>query len=129
MPDHPLVTPDLELRQRVVESQLKFLRPLLPADGVFMEVGAGDCRLAIAMAARVRQVVAVDVSAEISKQILFPPNCQFIISAGCQIPVAPGSVTLAFSDQLMEHLHPEDALIQLRRYLSGARARRRVCVL
>src|SRR5580700_5291304 len=50
VPDHPLVTPDLELRERVVASQLSFLRQLVPASAVFMEVGAGDCRLAIAMA-------------------------------------------------------------------------------
>jgi SAM-dependent methyltransferase len=119
VPDHPLVTPDLELRQRVVRSQFAFLQPLIPADGVFMEVGAGDCRLAIAMAARARQVIAIDVSAEISKEITFPSNCEFVVSTGCQIPVAPESVTLAFSDQLMEHLHPDDALIQLRQIYSA----------
>lgn len=114
VPDHPLLAPDLELRQRVVASQLAFLEQLVPADGVFMEVGAGDCRLSVAMSKRVRQVFAVDVSVEIGKQTAFPPNCQFIVSSGCAIPVPPGSVTLAFSDQLMEHLHPEDAIVQLR---------------
>jgi SAM-dependent methyltransferase len=66
------------------------------------------------MASRVRKVLAVDVSVEISKRTVLPPNCQFIVSSGCEIPVPPGSVTLAFSDQLMEHLHPDDAVIQVR---------------
>jgi SAM-dependent methyltransferase len=78
-----------------------------------MEVGAGDCRLAIAMASHVRQVFAVDVSVEIAKTAVFPENCHFVLSDGCDIPVAPGSVSLAFSDQLMEHLHPADAVEQL----------------
>jgi SAM-dependent methyltransferase len=36
------------------------------------------------------------------------------ISDGVSIPVAPESITFAFSNQLMEHLHPEDAVAQLR---------------
>jgi SAM-dependent methyltransferase len=113
VPDHPLVRPDLELRKRVVASQLEFLRQLVPVTGTFMEVGAGDCRLAVAMAPHVRQVFAVDVSVEIAKTAVFPKNCRFVLSAGCDIPVEPGSVSLAFSDQLMEHLHPADAIEQL----------------
>jgi SAM-dependent methyltransferase len=113
VPDHPMVTPDLELRNQVVASQLAFLRQLLPKSGVFMEVGAGDFRLAIAMAPHVRAAFAVDVSLEISRQAVFPENCHFVLSTGCDIAVPPGSVTLAFSDQLMEHLHPADAIEQL----------------
>lgn len=115
VPDHPLVRPDVELRERVVASQLAFLQQLVRPDGVFMEIGAGDCRLSIAMATHVRSVFAVDVSAEITKHAVFPDNCQLVISDGCNVPVPPGSVSLAFSDQLMEHLHPADALEQLHR--------------
>lgn len=114
VPEHPLLTLDADARRRVVASQLGFLRPLARPDGTFLEIGAGDCQLSIAMAAHVRQVFAVDVSAEITSTAVFPDNCQLIISKGCDIPVPPGSVHLAFSDQLMEHLHPDDALEQLR---------------
>ncbi len=112
--DHPLIAPDVELRKRVVQTQVTFLEQMISRDGVFMEVGSGDCQLAIAMAARVRHVFAVDVSVEISKHATFPRNCEFIVSDGCRIPVPANSVTLAFSDQLMEHLHPDDAVEQLR---------------
>ncbi len=114
VPQHPLVTVDIAHRQRVVASQLAFLKELITPDGVFMEVGAGDCRLSIAVAAHARHVFAVDVSAEISKGAVFPSNCELALSHGCDIPVPADSVTLAFSDQLMEHLHPADALEQLR---------------
>jgi SAM-dependent methyltransferase len=43
-----------------------------------------------------------------------PPNFELIISDGTSIPAPPESVDFAFSDQLMEHLHPDDALDQLR---------------
>lgn len=114
VPDHPLVTPDIEERERVVATQTAFLSQLMPAGGVFMEVGSGDGRLSIAMASHAGTVHAVDVSTEISKCAIFPANCRFVLSTGCRIPVEPNSVHLAFSDQLMEHLHPDDAVVQLR---------------
>jgi SAM-dependent methyltransferase len=77
-----------------------------------MEIGAGDCALAERVARTVRHVYAVDVSDQRRGREL-PPNCEVVISDGRSIPVPEGSVDLAFSDQLMEHLHPDDALAQL----------------
>ena len=45
---------------------------------------------------------------------LQPDNFQLIISDGCSIPVDNGSVDVAYSNDLMEHLHPEDAFEQLK---------------
>jgi predicted SAM-dependent methyltransferase len=36
-----------------------------------------------------------------------------VLSDGVSVPVPPGSVNVAYSYQLMEHLHPEDAFEQL----------------
>jgi SAM-dependent methyltransferase len=114
VPEHPLMQADVAKRERVVASQLAFLRPLVGPSEVFLEIGAGDCRLSTAMAAHVRQVYALDVSAELAAGADLPANCCLVISDGCTVPVPPGSVSLAFSDQLMEHLHPADAVEQLR---------------
>jgi SAM-dependent methyltransferase len=81
---------------------------------VFLEVGAGDCALSFAVAAFVKQVYAVDVSAEITRAASVPANFKLILSDGCSIDVPEGSVHLAYSNQLMEHLHPDDAFEQLR---------------
>jgi SAM-dependent methyltransferase len=43
-----------------------------------------------------------------------PPTSHLVLTDGRAIDVPPGSVDLAFSDQLMEHLHPDDAIEQLR---------------
>jgi len=59
-------------------------------------------------------VIAVDVSNEITAHVKPPPNFELVISNGTNIPVAPGSIDVAFSNQLMEHLHPDDAAEQLR---------------
>ena len=37
-----------------------------------------------------------------------------VLSDGCSVPVPHDSVTLAYSFQVMEHIHPDDALEQLR---------------
>ena len=37
-----------------------------------------------------------------------------VLSDGVSVEVPAASVTLAYSNQLMEHLHPDDALVQLR---------------
>jgi SAM-dependent methyltransferase len=88
----------------------RFLRP----DSVYLEIGPGDCALAREVAADVKQVYAVDVSLEIAGGLSLPANFALALSDGSTIPVPDGSINVAYSDQLMEHLHPDDALEQLR---------------
>jgi SAM-dependent methyltransferase len=113
--DHPQLTlkADAASRQAEVAARLKLLRAYLRPDVTYLEVGPGDCALATAVARRVRKVYAVDVSNEIAAGVALPENLEFVISDGCTIPVPEGSVHLAYSDQLMEHLHTDDAAEQL----------------
>lgn len=96
-----------------VAAQLRLLGPYLSERKTFLELGPGDCALCVEVATKVRHVYAIDVSAEITKNTRFPANLDLILSDGCSVPVPAGSVAVAFSNQLMEHLHPEDALEQL----------------
>lgn len=102
-----------EQRSKRIEQQLNFLAPWLQPQTKFLEVGAGDCALSFAVARKVAHVYAVDVSASITDNADKPQNFTLILSDGTSIPVADGSITLAYSNQLMEHLHPDDALQQL----------------
>jgi SAM-dependent methyltransferase len=97
-----------------VNQQLDLLAPYINPGTVFLEVGAGGCQLSLALTSRVKHVIAVDVSNEITAHVKPPPNFQLVISNGTNIPVPPGSIDVAFSNQLMEHLHPDDAAEQLR---------------
>jgi SAM-dependent methyltransferase len=90
------------------------LAPFIKPDTVFLEVGAGECALSLALAPRVKHVYALDVSNEITARVRPPPNFTLVISNGTNIPVPAGSVNVAYSNQLMEHLHPDDAAEQLR---------------
>jgi SAM-dependent methyltransferase len=113
---HPLLAArrTAEDVKRTVDEQLARLEPYIGPDTVFLEVGAGGCQLSLALTSRVKRVIAVDVSNEITAHVKPPPNFELVISNGTNIPVPPGSVDVAFSNQLMEHLHPDDAAEQLR---------------
>ena len=116
VPHHPMLRrkSDPVTTRRLVLSQLRLLRRFLRPDTCFLEIGPGDCSLSFAVAQVVRQVYAVDVSAVISAAAGRPANVQLILSDGTSVPVPQGSVTVAFSNQLLEHLHPDDALEQVR---------------
>ena len=100
-------------KTRAVAEQMRFLGRFSKPGDVFAEIRPGDCALALAAAPRAKHVYAVDVSDEITKTAAFPENFELILSDGCAIPVPPGSVQLVYSNQLMEHLHPDDAFEQL----------------
>lgn len=100
---------DPRLNARFVRLQMRILRPYFPEGGTFLEVGPGDCSLSFAAAERAGTVVAVDVSAEITRQASVPGNFRLALSDGLNIPVEPGTADLAYSTDVVEHLHPEDA--------------------
>lgn len=116
VPHHPMLVrkDDAEATRRAVAAQLRLLGRFLSGSTTFLELGAGDCSLSIAVAARVRTVYAVEVSEEIVARQRGPGNFSLVLSDGTSIPVPEGSVDVAYSNQLMEHLHPDDAAAQLR---------------
>jgi SAM-dependent methyltransferase len=97
-----------------VSEQMKFIKPFLDKEGAFLEIGSGDCSLSLEVSRFAKDVYAVDVSAEITRDLIFPKNFHLIISDGCNISVPKASIDVAFSDHLMEHVHPEDAIEQLK---------------
>lgn len=115
VPYHPQLTQKLspEASARMVARSMQFLERFLSPDSTFLEVGPGDCSLSLEVAKRVRKVYAVDVSTEITKGLSFPKNFELLISDGVSIPVVENSISIVYSDQLMEHLHPDDAIDQL----------------
>lgn len=109
--DHPQITRkiDAKAQKLSVFLKMKFLSGFLNQDSVFLEIGPGDCQLSFEAARHVKKVYAVDVSANITKNIQRPSNFELIISNGVDIPVHAGTVSVAYSNQLMEHVHPDDA--------------------
>jgi SAM-dependent methyltransferase len=113
---HPMLNSvrDPEQSAHLLAYQLNSLAPFIDANTVFLEIGAGECALSLALAPRVKQVYALDVCNELTSHVQPPQNFRLVISNGTSIPVPAGSVNVAYSNQLMEHLHPDDAAEQLR---------------
>jgi SAM-dependent methyltransferase len=112
VPDHPQLSRREDPRRQHVrtEEQLRLLRPFLRSDGVFTEIGAGDCHLTLKVAAEVRQAYGIDISDVISSAVGRPDNFALLVSDGTNIPLPDGTVDVAYSNMLMEHLHPDDAV-------------------
>jgi SAM-dependent methyltransferase len=114
VPDHPQLTRDERETAADVAAQLSLLKPFLDPTVRFLEIGAGDCALSASVAPLVTRAYAVDVSAEIVQGVPLPDNLEVVLSDGTNIPVPDASIDVAYSNQLMEHLHLDDALVQLR---------------
>jgi len=114
LPDHPQLTRKPSRQELItrISYQLRNIYPFLRHDTTFLELGAGDCVLSMEVAKLVHKVYATDV-AHIGIDSEFPRNFMFFLSDGYDVPLGDNSVDVAYSYQLMEHLHPDDALEQL----------------
>lgn len=121
VPLHPQLTrkQDESEAAAAVELRMRLLSRFLHPRSVFLEVGAGDCSLSRRVAERVRNCYALDVSQEILDRSGSQPNMQTVLSDGCTVPVPEGSIDVAYSYQVMEHVHPDDAMEQLHNIYRG----------
>jgi ubiquinone/menaquinone biosynthesis C-methylase UbiE len=98
----------------VVAQRMQLIKPFLGPELTFVELGPGDCSLTLEVARHVKKAYAVDVTKEFKEELSFISNFELVISDGSSIPLTDESVDVVYSHQVMEHLHPEDALDQLR---------------
>lgn len=115
LPHHPLLAKKTNSgdSDRAAYSKIRLVRRFATCDTTFLEVGPGDCRLSLELAKLVKKVYAVDVSTKITEVSQQPENFELIISDGCSVPVPENSIDVAYSSQVMEHVHPDDALEHL----------------
>lgn len=114
VPDHPQLTrkvsPERSLQKTL--SEFRLIRKFITPASAFLEIGGGDCAVSLHVAKYVAKVTALDVSDTILKDIAAPPNVRLLVFDGCDVPVEPASIDVAYSNQVIEHLHPEDAALQ-----------------
>ena len=113
IPDHPQFAVDPADRKRHVLAMFRFVSRFLTKESCLMEIGAGDCAFSINAAPMIRRGVVVDVSSVILSAAAEVENLEIAISDGVSLPVPSASIDIAYSDQLMEHLHPDDSQAQL----------------
>ena len=113
LPDHPQKTVAGSRTDRIAK-QVRLLKPLIRPGGVYLEIGCGDALLPFALSGFAGEVLGLDVTDALVDFPAAPINFRFLKTDGVGIPLAENAVDLAHSDQLMEHLHVEDAEAQLR---------------
>jgi 2-polyprenyl-3-methyl-5-hydroxy-6-metoxy-1,4-benzoquinol methylase len=107
--------PHRTLGSDTVRWGLDYLISLLKPESVFLEIGCGDGVMSIAVAEHVKQVFGLDVTDKCLQTAKAPANFQFLRSPDGSLNRLPdNSVDVAFSEQMMEHLHPDDAVGQLK---------------
>ena len=106
VPSTTIPIPSLAMNSHL---QKEFLSP----DAIVAEIGPGRCKFAIALARYCRRIYGVDVT-DWSPAESRPSNFTHVLTDGIHIPLPNDSVDIVISNQLMEHLHPDDAVEQLR---------------
>jgi SAM-dependent methyltransferase len=112
LPDHPQNAAPSHVGRSGREAAL--LRGFLPGAGAFLELGCGDASVCFDVAGRVSKAYGLDVTDALVPRDGAPRNFEFLRTDGVNIPLPSHSVAFAYSNQLMEHLHPDDAEAQLR---------------
>jgi len=115
-PTHPELTQRHSPKRRAeLQRRLDAIKPLLSPHTRFAEIDAGDCEFAKMVASLVEVAYALEVSFEKSLQEEANNNNLILLHFdGFEIPLPNDSIDLAYSHQVLEHLHPEDALEHLR---------------
>lgn len=89
-------------------AQLALVSRFLHRNSCFLEVGATDCALSLAVANRVRSVYAVAHSSIVPESRRQPAHFHLILAEGAAIPVPQGSVDVAYSNGLIDRLSVEE---------------------
>jgi SAM-dependent methyltransferase len=89
-------------------AQLRLLGSLIGPQATLLEIGPGDCAVLNAIAPTVQRAYAVDVTSRRAEQTSFAPNVEFVVSDGVTVPVPTSTITFAYSNQVLEHMHPDD---------------------
>lgn len=98
---------------RSVRDRARLLRRFAHDGGVCVEIGAGDGAVARELASYMEKVYALEVwgGGRLKRTSGELNNLEIRIYDGLELPLAPASVDLVFSDQVIEHLHPDDVAL------------------
>ena len=111
VPDHPRLTQrkSEQLTANANKDKFSLVSRFLDKSDVFAEFAPGDCRFAIEVAKHVKYAYGIDISDQRNPTDSVPDNFKLIVYDGYNLnEIESNSIDIIFSDQLIEHFHPED---------------------
>lgn len=111
VPDHPrLMRRENEVdTRRANRTKFALTRTEIDKSTVFGEFAPGDCRFVMEVAPHVKQAIGIDISDQRNPADPVPENFKLIVYDGYNLDEIPdNTLDILFSDQLIEHFHPED---------------------
>lgn len=111
VPDHSRLTRRMDEGEtrRVNRGKFALIRRAAHRSTVFAEFAPGDCRFVMEAAPSVKQAIGIDISDQRNPADPVPENFRLIVYDGYDLrEIHDGSIDVLFSDQLVEHFHPED---------------------
>lgn len=94
-------------KENAINQEILIVKKIMTDNNNLLEIGAGDSLFARKACQLFKNVIAIDVSSE-NNNLDFPINYKQIICNGIELPVEYKSIDFIFSNQVAEHLHPED---------------------
>jgi SAM-dependent methyltransferase len=118
VPDHPRLTRRASDKMTAAanQSRLGLLKSWIRSDAIAAEFACGDARFSMEeLAPRVKHVYGIDISDQRDPAAPIPKNFEMITYNGFVLEgIPPGCVDFVFSDQFLEHLHPDEVSNHLR---------------
>jgi ubiquinone/menaquinone biosynthesis C-methylase UbiE len=95
--------------EQSIKSQTAFIRRFIRIGrDDFFEIGSGSGDVCVEIAKAAKSCIGVDPASTVRRTGDVPPNCSFLASDIVNFQIEDASVDVAFSNQVLEHLHPED---------------------
>jgi hypothetical protein len=111
VPDHPRLVQrhDDQLTFRSNTSKMVLVKRYFDKSAVFAEFAPGDCRFVMEVSRHFKWAYGIDISDQRNPTDNAPENFKLIIYDGFNLnEIEQNCIDIMFSDQLIEHLHPED---------------------
>ena len=116
VPDHPRLTRRNSSYLTDVANKHKFsvVNKFIREQDIFVEFAPGDCKFALEVSKRVKQVLGIDISDQHDMAESLPGNFRLIVYDGYNLDsINDNSIDVAFSYQLIEHFHHKDTVLHL----------------
>lgn len=110
VPDHPRLQrrSNQQVTKLANQGKLKLLEKFVDRTTTLLEFAPGDCQFATLMCDHVKSVYGIDISDQRESTQASPTNFHLIVYDGYNLQLPENSIDVVFSDQLIEHFHPED---------------------